>query len=317
MRSDLLHIVTAVANPIRWKSRLALARSAVASWLKEPNVAVTLVECAYGGRDYELADLAGPRVTHVPVRAFTLAWNKENLLNIGVSRLPADAAFIGAFDADIAFRKSGWANEVIAALDLYPVVQPWQTAYDLGPNDSHLQTHTSFASLWHGAKPVVALGPKFWKFQGGPYDYSHSGYAWAWQRRALDLVGGLFEDAGMGSGDHVMALALVGAADRSFPGHVAEAYRKAVMTWQARALTHVNLKLGFVPGTIEHSWHGSKARRQYVDRWDMFLEHGFDPSTDLKRNTFGVIEFAGNKPALEAAFDRYLRSREEDGNLAD
>ena len=317
MRSDTLHIVTAIANPIRWKSRIALARQAIAGWLSEPNVAVTLVECAYGGRGYDLADLAGPRVTHVPVRATTLAWNKENLLNIGVSRLPADAAFIATFDADIAFRKSGWASEVIAALDLYPVVQPWQNAYDLGPNDSHLQTHVSFASLWHGAKPVVASSGKFWKFQGGPYDYSHSGYAWAWQRRALDLIGGLFEDAGMGSGDHVMALALVGAAERSFPGQVAEAYRKAVMTWQSRALTHVNQKLGFVAGTIEHSWHGSKSRRAYVDRWDMFLEHGFDPATDLKRNTFGVVEFAGNKPALEQAFDRYLRSREEDGNLTD
>jgi hypothetical protein len=46
----------------------------------------------------------------------------------------------------------------------------------------------------------------------------------------------------------------------------------------------------------------------------MFLEHGFDPSTDLKRNTDGVIEFAGNKPNRERAFDRYLRSREEDVN---
>jgi hypothetical protein len=41
---------------------------------------------------------------------------------------------------------------------------------------------------------------------------------------------------------------------------------------------------------------------------------GFDPSTDLKRNTDGVLEFAGNKPDLERAFDRYLRSREEDVN---
>ena len=46
----------------------------------------------------------------------------------------------------------------------------------------------------------------------------------------------------------------------------------------------------------------------------MFLEHGFDPATDLKRNSFRVIEFAGNKPGLERAFDRYLRAREEDVN---
>jgi hypothetical protein len=46
----------------------------------------------------------------------------------------------------------------------------------------------------------------------------------------------------------------------------------------------------------------------------MFLDCGFDPAIDLKRNTFGVLEFSGVKPNLERAFDRYLRSREEDVN---
>lgn len=46
----------------------------------------------------------------------------------------------------------------------------------------------------------------------------------------------------------------------------------------------------------------------------MFLDSGFDPAIDLKRNTHGVLEFSGAKPNLERAFDRYLRSREEDVN---
>src|ERR1039458_1283068 len=105
---DLLHIVTAVANPLRWQSRMRLARQAVVAWLKEANVHVTLVEAAYGGRDHELADLAiYPCVTIVPVRASTLVWSKENLLNIGIARLPHDARFIATLDADIFFRKLG------------------------------------------------------------------------------------------------------------------------------------------------------------------------------------------------------------------
>lgn len=67
-------------------------------------------------------------------------------------------------------------------------------------------------------------------------------------------------------------------------------------------------------GTIEHPFHGRKSDRAYESRWAMFLENGFDPSTDLKRNLDRVLEFAGNKPDLERAFDRYLRSREEDVN---
>lgn len=318
MRAETLHIVTCVANPIRWESRIRLAIEAIKNWLQEPNVHVTLVECAYGARPFDLVALGDhSRVTHVPVRATTLVWNKECLLNLGIQRLPHDAKYIGTFDADVHFRKPGWAAETVHALQLYPVVQPWKTAYDLGPNDSHIQTHTSFASIFHEGRPVSPTGPKFWKHDGGPYDYAHSGFAWAWVREILDRIGGLFEAGGMGSGDHHMALAIAGVADKSMPGDTDPEYRNAVMLWQQRALTHINGKLGYVPGTIEHQFHGSKRRRYYVDRWGMFVTHQFSPSRDLKRNTFGVLEFAGNKPALEREFDRYLRSRFEDSNMAD
>lgn len=314
MTKRILDIVTAIANPIRWESRVRLARETIADWLKEPDVRVTLVECAYGARDHVLSDLASLGVRHIPVRAKTLVWNKESLLNLGISRLPADAHCIGTFDCDVTFRRPGWANETIHALDLYPVVQPWNTAYDLGPNDEHIQTHRSFASVYHSGAPVAATGSRFWASDGGPYAYPHSGFAWAWARDILDKLGGLFEFGGMGSGDHHMALALAGRVDTSLPANVNGNYRDAVERWEARALAHVNGKLGFVHGTIEHAFHGRKADRAYVDRWDMFVAHAFDPLSDLKRNTWGVLEFAGNKPALELAFDRYLRAREEDVN---
>ena len=191
-------------------------------------------------------------------------------------------------------------GRTLAALDLYPVAQPWDVAYDLGPHDEHIQLHRSFASVWHAGVPVVADRSRFWKFSGGDYDYPHPGYAWAWQRRALDRIGGLFEVGGMGSGDHHMALGMVGRAEASLPGGVSANYRSAVLTWSARAAAEINGKLGFAHGAIEHPFHGRKGDRGYESRWDMFLAHGFDPLTDLKRNTHGVIEFAGNKPDLEA-----------------
>ncbi len=311
---ETLYVVTCVANPLRWQSREALARAAIASWLQSPNVHVTLVEVAYGSRGFGLADLAGTRINHVGVRATTLAWNKECLLNIGATRLPNGAEKIGFFDADVMFRRAHWADEMLASLDLYPVTQPWDTAYDLGPHDEHIQTHKSFASLWHAGKPVKATGPKFWKFSGGPYEYAHSGYAWGWQRRALDRIGGLFELGGMGSGDHHMALGMVGSPEASLPGGVSSAYRDAVQTWSARAASEINGKLGFSHGTVEHPFHGRKVDRAYETRWGMFIDHSFNPHADLKRNAYGVLEFAGNKPDLERAFDRYMRAREEDVN---
>jgi hypothetical protein len=311
---EILHVVTCVSNPLQWRTRYDLARRAISSWLHAPEVQITLVEAAHGSRAFALADLACDRVRFVGVRSTTLAWSKENLLNIGISRLPVGAEKIGTFDADVLFRRPHWAGATLAALDLYPVVQPWDTAYDLGPNDEHIQTHKSFASVWHSGQPVVANQGKFWKFNGGAYEYPHPGYAWAWKRGTLDRVGGLFDLGGMGSGDHHMALGLIGRPEVSLPGGVSAGYRNAVISWSARAASEINGKLGFAHGTIEHPFHGRKGDRGYESRWNMFLAHGFDPVSDLKRNSDGVVEFAGNKPDLERAFDRYLRSREEDVN---
>ena len=311
---ETLYVIACVANPLRWSSRESLARRAIADWLKSPEIHVTLVEAAYGSRGFSLVDMASERLTHVGVRATTLAWNKECLLNIGLGRLPSGAEKVMFLDADIVFRRPHWASESLAALDLYPVIQPWDTAYDLGPHDEHIQTHNSFASLWHAGKPVIATGAKFWKFSGGPYEYAHSGYAWGWQRRALDRIGGLFDLGGMGSGDHHMALGIIGRALASLPGLVSAAYRDAVLVWSERAAAEVNGKLGFSHGTLEHPFHGRKADRAYETRWGMFIEHEFDPHRDLKRNSQGVLEFAGNKPDLERAFDRYMRARDEDVN---
>jgi hypothetical protein len=66
---ETLYIVACVTNPLRWRSRIALARAALADWLKEPNVHITLAECAYGSRGWDLADLVSARVTHIPLRA--------------------------------------------------------------------------------------------------------------------------------------------------------------------------------------------------------------------------------------------------------
>lgn len=317
MEDEILHIATVVSNPLRWETRNNHAVAAIKNWLKEPNIIVYVGEVAHGARDHCLIEefINHPRVVHIPLKATTMAWSKENVLNLIISRMPFQAKYIGTFDADILFRKSGWALETIHQLQIYPVVQPWKTAYDLGPNDDHIQTHKSFSGLYRDKKPVVSTGSKFWRFDGGQYDYAHSGYAWAWLRSFLNIVGGLFEYGGMGSADHHMALGLIGKTERSLPGGVTPEYKAAVLDWGSRANLHLNGKLGVVHQTIEHLFHGDKARRGYLTRWEMFIKHEFNPYTDLKRNSYGVLEFAGNKPDLEHDFTLYLESRQEDNNF--
>lgn len=313
MKSELLHVVTAISNPIRWQSRIVLYKQFEQHML-DSGVNLTVVECAYGDRPFVLN--TNPSVNHIAVRAKTLLWEKECLLNIGFARLPMDWKYAAWIDADVEFRKSGWAAETVHALQQYDVVQPWTHCYDLGPNDDHLQAHRSFASLVQAGAPIAQLvaASSYGGYGEGGAEFAHPGYAWAATRRTLNQLGGLIDTAILGSADHHMALAMKGRVDASVPGKMSASYMRHLLAWQKRAVQHVALNIGALPGTIEHGWHGPKQGRNYIGRWDVLLKNGFDPDTDIVRNTWGVWELAGNKPQLRSDIDIYFRNRDEDLN---
>ena len=271
---------------------------------------LTVVECTYGERDAELGQ--NKHVNYVRVRAAGVhkTWTKECLLNLGIARAP-DAKYIATLDADIQFRSPTWAADAVDALQHYPVIQPWSYCYDLGPNGEHIATHRSFASLVYAGKPVMQ-GPNA---KPGGYEFGHPGFAWCYTRQALEHVGGLVETAALGAADHHMAMALIGKVGDSIPGNLGDGYKAPLYQWQARAQHHIQGHIGALNGTIEHFWHGAKEKRAYVSRWEILSRHSFNPTSDLKRNTHGVLELAGNKPKLSRDIDHYFRSRDEDFEL--
>jgi hypothetical protein len=202
MKRSNLHVVCAIFNPIRWQSRKALYLDFEQHML-DSGVSLTLVECALGDRPFELSGRA--HINYIPVRAGTLAWNKENLINLGIQRLPDDAQRIAWLDADIEFRNKDWVMDTLHALEQYPVVQPWSEALDLGPDGAPMlikgsHVHTSFCKVWR----QLGYIPK------EPYGYAHPGYAWAARRSTLDGLGGLLETCGLGAADHQMAMSMIG-----------------------------------------------------------------------------------------------------------
>jgi hypothetical protein len=307
MKPGMLHVVCAVANPSRWDSRISLYKDFEQHML-DSGVKLTTVECEYGERNFQLHN---PHVNMVHVRASgsNLAWNKESLLNIGISRTP-EAQYIMTSDADIEFRHKHWAEETLHSLQHHHVVQPWSDCYDLGPNGEHLELHRSFCRLVFDKEKIVQ-GPNA---KNGPYRFGHPGYAWAWTRQALDWLGGLIEVAALGAADHHMALALLGRVNDSIPGNMHPNYKTAMQVWQDRANNHISGNIGFTHGTIEHKFHGAKKKRAYVERWDILARHNFDPVKDLKKNTHGVVELSGNKHGLRHDIHRYFTSRDEDAN---
>ena len=303
MHASDLHVVAVISNPARFASRTRLFGEFVER-MRSAGVDLIVVEAAFGDRPFLVTEAGNPH--HVQVRHWTELWNKECQMRIGVEHLTR--VFPGwrnlaTIDADIEFLRDDWATETIEALQHYDVIQPWSDCYDSGPYGEHVQHHRSFCRNHVEGKPIPP----------GPYDpFAHPGYAWAWTRRAYEALGGFIEIGACGAGDHHMALGLIGKAELSMPGGISAAYRREVMGWQARALQHVQGNIGFIKGAIRHFHHGPKAKRFYQDRWQILVGEGYDPDTDLKRNAYGMLELAGNKPGLRDKLRAYFRSRDED-----
>lgn len=306
MQPSDLYVFTARFNPVRYETPDHTYRK----WAKhmlESGVTLVVVECQYGERPF-VCDLPGVR--HIGVRAQSAAWTKENLINIGIQRTP-EAQYICWCDSDVFFEHPTWAMEALHALQLYRWIQPWSQAIDRGPHGEILSVFRSFCHQYEQGAPLVP-DRHGWKTYCG--EYPHPGYCHASTRRVLEYAGGLFELGGMGASDHAMCLALVGKAVNSCPKETNPRYLEHLLRWQDRILTATHGRIGYSNGVINHAFHGAKAGRQYLSRWQMFLRHGFDPDTDLMKNTLGVLEWSGTKPELVREFLLYLKSRNEDGN---
>ena len=73
----------------------------------------------------------------------------------------------------------------------------------------------------------------------------------------------------LGSGDQALALSLIGLAVHAVHENVTHAYRDHVLTYQQ----HVRgLKIGYVPGTLRHHFHGSCRFARYFSRNSFVLK---------------------------------------------
>jgi glycosyltransferase involved in cell wall biosynthesis len=296
---------------MRWQSRLRLYKQFEEHML-DSGVNLTTVECAYGDRPYDLGDNKHVNYIHARASGMALAWNKEVLWNRGIYSLPDEARYVATLDADIEFLDKDWATETVHALQHFHVIQPWSVALDHGPGaggSEHMQVHKSFFSLWQAGK-LIMQGPNVSKSY---YEFGHPGYGFAWTRDALTTVGCYPETAALGACDHHVCLGVIGRIQDSIPNNISDAYKKPLFQWQEFAKP-LKANAGALGGTIRHFWHGSKVQRKYVDRWDVLIKHDFDPTSDLKRNSHGVLELAGNKPGLRDDLLKYFGQRFEDAN---
>jgi len=343
-----LHVIAVVSNPMRYASRYRLYR-AFEKYVEDSGAELTTVELALGNRHFEITDHHNAR--HLQLRSPHILWSKENMINLALRHLPADAEYVAWVDADVVFSRPDWATETVHLLQTFDICQMWSHSIDMGPDGQPIAHCTSFMKNWVENEAILQPWSRVQQKQApkpgfklpAPADdvlnYAargpdgsvvtpptpapdpqpqpapgllHTGYAWAARRSALEALGGLGEIGILGSGDRHMAYALIGEVEKSFPGGIHPNYREYWLKWQRAAERYVRRNVGFMNTTLLHQWHGSKQHRRYQDRWTILVQDKFDPQRDVRHSTTGVLEWTGENPKLERDVRTYFAVRNED-----
>jgi hypothetical protein len=305
-----------ISNPARYQSRYDLYFK-FADNLARCGIQLWTVEIAFGNRPHVVTQDCNP--FHLQLRTEHELWHKENAINLIVSRLPFGCRYIACVDADIEFQRwdgrKAWWLETMQQLQHYHVVQMFSQAVDMNYDREVIRVHNGFAYSYRNGFPYGKRSGHHNMGQPG-YSYWHPGFAWAWRREAWDAVGGLIDTCILGAADWHMAYSLIGKAEDTLNTPYTQPYKDKILAWQARATRYIRKNIGYVPGIINHYFHGAKKNRFYQTRWKILTDNRFNPEIDIARDWQGLWQLVdhGTERSIRLRDDirAYFRARNED-----
>jgi hypothetical protein len=307
--ADDLWVVTSFFNSQNYSTKYINYTLFINS-LEKSGINYLVIECAFNDQPFTL-----PNSPHIlKVRSKSILWQKERLLNIAISSLPPSCTKVAWLDCDVFFENELWAVETSKILDSYTVVQPFDFVIRLPKGVS---CYEGKGDRWESFASVYQKNPNQLPISDFTL-HGHTGFAWA-IRRSIVSKHDLYDTCISGSADHLMAHAFIGDF---YSGCINQLLGQNDFTvkhfheWAQAVYSDVSGKIGYVPGTLLHLWHGDMINRQYLKRSQELAQFKFNPYEDILINSEKCWEWSYkdvSKIGLhEWAIDFY-DSRREDG----
>uniref|UniRef100_A0A6C0CTW6 Glycosyltransferase n=1 Tax=viral metagenome TaxID=1070528 RepID=A0A6C0CTW6_9ZZZZ len=300
-QTSYLYVVLPYFNYCKYKSRTKLFLEFIKRIQSNRTIRIIIVEGTPKGMPFDLPTFSDKIFLHIKVELSDRIWIKENLINLAIKNLPKEWYYVAWIDADLTFLNEHWIDETIKQLKQDDIVQLFDSAMNLGPNGETLKIDKGFVYQY------LKSGHEYIKTY--KYGFWHPGYAWACNRFAYEKMGKLIDFGILGSGDHHMALAWIGKVECSHPGNIHLDYMIALKDFQDRCK---NIKLGYIPGTILHHYHGSIADRRYQERWQILTKNQYSPIKDIAYKENGLLYLTEKGKRFQEPIDDYFRGRRED-----
>jgi hypothetical protein len=299
---EYLHVIAVISNPCLFARRYILMKQFIDRIEKyETHVKLYIVELAYKNQKFMITDAKNPK--HLQLRSEVPLWHKENMINLGVQKLlPSNYKAFAWIDADLEFESCTWAQDTLKILNgTKDIVQIFSHALDMNREELTMRNFNSAGYQFTKQFPFCGKGDNFW----------HPGFAWAITRKAYEKIGGLYELGILGSGDNIMMFSLIGHGLKSINKESTEQYKDSIVLYEQKIK---NLRFGYVPGVIRHYFHGTKANRKYTERWQILINHEYDPYAHICYDKNGLLipNIATFPEELKSDIMKYFEERQED-----
>jgi hypothetical protein len=315
-------VVTTIFNADRYK-RIYELYWEFKEMCDAAQVKLITVEQAFGDRQFMVTEPNNEM--HVQVRTADQLWHKENQINLGAERATKlGAREIAWVDADC--KPTGtprdWFESTWHALQHWEFVQMLEYLIDLDLNGNALGP-PQMAFMANYIKAGCPDIEEFTRLSKGTASYPYkgkfpglSGLAWAANvETGLNRVGRLMDYSILGANDWYTAHALVGMLTSTTVNVPPGPYLDKMLHFQTLCERWIKRDVGYVRGTLLHSFHSMKSNRQYSTRGRILSENGYNPETDIKMDTQGLWQLETWEPRQIRMRDQiraYFRSRNAD-----
>mgnify|MGYP001348081324 CR=1 FL=1 len=232
-------------------------------------------------------------------------WLKENLLNIGISRLiDSNYKYIAWLDADVIFQDSFWVKDAINNLQNNNLCQLFSRANNMHVNGSQT-THTGCVRYWQETGNVLPVGAVY-----------HTGYAWASRADCLSSCG-LYDKAIIGGGDSLVWLGSLNNNLSLFQimtqhplGKLQlNAFLMDYFNWSEKWSNIIQSKVSCIYSQIKSLAHGKNVNKKYISRYNILDKYNFNPQVDCfyEKNVLNT-----KNQGLSLEVDKYFKSINED-----
>lgn len=238
------------------------------------------------------------RIKLVEIETESILFHKESLQNKGWKTAKKTNPYIIFMDTDIVF-ETDWTAQLISELEKNDIVQAWHKATLLDQYNNPVTTEQSWAS-------IASIKPKS---QDVTSFKAHTGFAWAFRRDFLELIEDLNIHCVIGSGDQILARALLNTEIQPRHSYMKIAYED----FTKRVQKNLQRGFGYLENVnIKHLYHGALENRRYYERHLYLTNINFNESELIKRDN--MIEFK-NPEKWNQHFQKYFAERDEDNGF--